>query len=551
MTVENTIKKNTYAGDDSTTVFPFSYPIIDEGQFTIQEINDTTGVVATQTIVTHYTVSGTGNTTGRTNYASGNITMVTAPATGVTLVIKRDMPFQQGTVYIVNDDFGAKTHEEALDELTMNDQQLSEEVGQSVKLPSSITTVDPEIATGTTIAGKYLQIDSAGTGWALTTLSVASGLGNIVEDTTPQAGGTLSMNSQQIRLSKGADVASATALTLGTDGNYFDITGTTTVTSIATLAAGTTVVLHFDGAVTLTHHATNLVLPGAANVTTAAGDEFTLVEYAAGTWRCIGYALATGKSIVESVTAASTTTFTNKTIDANGTGNSITNIDVADLANGTDGELITWDAAAAPTTVATGTSGQVLTSGGAGVAPTFQSTSSAGLVLLATATASTSTSIDFASSIDSTYDEYEIHIIQLDPSVDGVELFFRTSTDGGSNYDAGASNYNWVVLSRYDATDANTNSTGDTEISLTGTGAFIGTNAGEAASGVIKLYHPSDAAYTRISYNMAYSTSGAETVITTGTGMRLSAADVDAVRIIPASGTLITGEFKLYGVRKS
>ena len=69
---------------------------------------------------------------------------------------------------------------------------------------------------------------------------------------------------------------------------------------------------------------------------------------------------------------ATTDTMTNKTFDANGTGNSISNIDVADLANGTDGELITWSSSAAPATVAVGTAGQVLTSGGVGVAPTFQ-----------------------------------------------------------------------------------------------------------------------------------------------------------------------------------
>jgi len=63
---------------------------------------------------------------------------------------------------------------------------------------------------------------------------------------------------------------------------------------------------------------------------------------------------------------------TGVSIDANGAGNAITNIDVADLANGTDGELITWDAAGAPTTVAVGSSGQTLTSNGAGAAPTFQ-----------------------------------------------------------------------------------------------------------------------------------------------------------------------------------
>ena len=69
---------------------------------------------------------------------------------------------------------------------------------------------------------------------------------------------------------------------------------------------------------------------------------------------------------------ATTDTFTNKTFDANGTGNSLSNVDVADLANGTDGELITWSAAGAPTTVSVGTVDHVLTSGGTGVAPTFQ-----------------------------------------------------------------------------------------------------------------------------------------------------------------------------------
>ena len=96
---------------------------------------------------------------------------------------------------------------------------------------------------------------------------------------------------------KGEDVASAAALTLPGDGNYFDITGTTTITSMATKAAGTVVRLHFDGALTLTHHATNLILPGAANITTAAGDEAEFVEYAEGSWRCTRYQEASGGAI--------------------------------------------------------------------------------------------------------------------------------------------------------------------------------------------------------------------------------------------------------------
>ena len=49
------------------------------------------------------------------------------------------------------------------------------------------------------------------------------------------------------------------------------------------------------------------------------------------------------------------------------------------LKAGTDGELITWDASGNPAAVAVGSSGQVLTSGGTGVAPTFQTSSGIGM----------------------------------------------------------------------------------------------------------------------------------------------------------------------------
>ena len=61
------------------------------------------------------------------------------------------------------------------------------------------------------------------------------------------------------RFAKGANVASAAALTLGADGNIFDVTGTTTITSINSVAIGTIAFLHFNGALTLTHHATDLI----------------------------------------------------------------------------------------------------------------------------------------------------------------------------------------------------------------------------------------------------------------------------------------------------
>jgi hypothetical protein len=97
---------------------------------------------------------------------------------------------------------------------------------------------------------------------------------------------------------KGVDIVSATALTLGKDGNFFDVTGTTTITSIGTQGVGSHITLHFDDALTFTHDSTNLILPSAANITTATGDIATLYEYASGDWRCVSYTRASGAEIV-------------------------------------------------------------------------------------------------------------------------------------------------------------------------------------------------------------------------------------------------------------
>lgn len=114
---------------------------------------------------------------------------------------------------------------------------------------------------------------------------------------------------------KGADVASAAALNIGSDGWYFHVTGTTTITSIAARLAGQVITLHFTGALTLTHNATSLILQGGTNVTTAAGDVFTFVSEGSGNWREKSRRLATSSvagdmvRIEEKVLAVDTASF--------------------------------------------------------------------------------------------------------------------------------------------------------------------------------------------------------------------------------------------------
>ncbi len=94
---------------------------------------------------------------------------------------------------------------------------------------------------------------------------------------------------------QGADIASGatTNLALAT-GVYVNITGTTTITSFGTVLAGSERVLTFTGILTLTYNATSLILPGAANITTAAGDVGTFRSLGGGNWRCVSYLRANG-----------------------------------------------------------------------------------------------------------------------------------------------------------------------------------------------------------------------------------------------------------------
>ncbi len=100
----------------------------------------------------------------------------------------------------------------------------------------------------------------------------------------------------RLLLQKGADVASATNVTLSSDGNYFDITGTTTIATFATIGVGAVIKLHFDGILTLTH-SNDLFLPGAVDIITGAGDELEMVEYATADWRVTNFVKASGSAL--------------------------------------------------------------------------------------------------------------------------------------------------------------------------------------------------------------------------------------------------------------
>jgi hypothetical protein len=99
--------------------------------------------------------------------------------------------------------------------------------------------------------------------------------------------------------SQGSAIASATTTAIGAAGTalYTTITGTTPITSLGSVGAGTLRIVEFTGVLTLTHNATSLKLPGSANITTGAGDVGFFLSLGSGNWKCLHYSKADGSAV--------------------------------------------------------------------------------------------------------------------------------------------------------------------------------------------------------------------------------------------------------------
>jgi hypothetical protein len=104
------------------------------------------------------------------------------------------------------------------------------------------------------------------------------------------------------------DVASAATTDIGAaNSSNIRITGTTTITSFGSALNGVRRHVRFAAALTLTHNASSLILPGGANITIAAGDTAVAISLGSGNWVVVNYVPAsdffTKKSYVDAVAA--------------------------------------------------------------------------------------------------------------------------------------------------------------------------------------------------------------------------------------------------------
>ncbi len=122
----------------------------------------------------------------------------------------------------------------------------------------------------------HIKVSPDGSAWidALTVDHNTGGLGFLADTASIASAAT-------------CDIGGAAAL-------HLTVTGTTTITSLGTQPLRLRLVT-FGGVLTLTHHGTSLVLPGGANIATAAGDTALFLSDAGGNWRCLAYQRAAQK----------------------------------------------------------------------------------------------------------------------------------------------------------------------------------------------------------------------------------------------------------------
>jgi hypothetical protein len=171
-------------------------------------------------------------------------------------------------------------------------------------------------------------------------------------------------------------------------------------------------------------------------------------------------------------------------------------------------------------------------------------------LLLSSQTASNVANLSFTQLNNALYRVYLFEFDSVLPATDSTTLWLRLSSNGGSSYDAGASDYAHLVeaASTLSTAPAYHNSAGATQIAVTFSND-VGNAAGEeGVTGRLWLFKAPSAAQARVHFEFDYENPSGLLVQVAGRGRRNAAQDTDAVRFLFSSGNITSGTIRMYGL---
>jgi hypothetical protein len=163
--------------------------------------------------------------------------------------------------------------------------------------------------------------------------------------------------------------------------------------------------------------------------------------------------------------------------------------------------------------------------------------------IISSATASNSATIDFT--LPNGYNSFEIKCIGLIPVTDNVAFWVRVSTDGGSTFAAGASDYAYQRNIQNGFAAAPVLNTGDSKIIFLG--GNIGNGTGRYFNAIVKIWNnESSSQYKNITGE--FNTYRSDSVYSIGiiNGVYQANTAINAIRILLSSGNISSGFFELW-----
>ena len=179
--------------------------------------------------------------------------------------------------------------------------------------------------------------------------------------------------------------------------------------------------------------------------------------------------------------------------------------------------------------------------------------SGSSLVLLSTQTASSSSTIDFTSDIDSTYKEYQFHFVDIHPGTNNVTFSFQVDTGTNTNYNitttstffrASHNEDDSGTALQYRTSDDQGQGTGFNKLCQT-----VGNDNDQSCTGILHLFDPSSTTFIKhfiATTNGCHEGDITREVFTAGYFNTTTA--LTRVRFKFDSGNIDSGTIKMYGV---
>ena len=179
--------------------------------------------------------------------------------------------------------------------------------------------------------------------------------------------------------------------------------------------------------------------------------------------------------------------------------------------------------------------------------------SGSSLVLLSTQTASSSSTIDFTSDIDSTYKEYQFHFVDIHPGTNNVTFSFQVDTGTNTNYNitttstffrASHNEDDSGTALQYRTSDDQGQGTGFNKLCQT-----VGNDNDQSCTGILHLFEPSSTTFVKhfiATTNGCHEGDITREVFTAGYFNTTTA--LTRVRFKFDSGDIDSGTIKMYGV---